>query len=572
MAKWNASNTPEKYELHVFTKDDEDKRVHIQNSPFVVDGETSKKIEELTNNIDYFYTILAFKEKEVDGQTEKYYSEESEEISVKTLGLPELTAEVEDLDTEAKGGHSFETTFNLIGSSLTSAVTLSFDAIEVYFDVNPKTITPQSGEVYETITVKFTPDSLGEFTGSLTITSDDISNPIEIPVKGNSIYPVPVAGNASDMTISSFNANWNRSVEDENYELSVYTKDENENITPIQDSPFTVNGDLFKKIENLQPNTDYFYTVKAFRDVEVNGENIRFESEESEEITLKTLSDVPALSADEESLTIAALTGESNTATFNLTGSKLTTAITLSFVETDVPFTVTPANITPATDGTVDEEITVTFSPTDFGKFEATLNITTNDITDAIEINVTGNTTYPAPVAEAATEVKDVSFTANWQASVAPETYKLSVYTKEENSAEQQITGSPFDVNETSKEITGLTPETVYFYKVKAVKTVGSETMESLVSNEIEVTTLSRTGIRGYELDDNLTVYPNPATDMVYVEGCKVLKATIFDLTGKSILESGMSNQIKVNGLPVGAYVLQIQTEEGIRTTKINVE
>src|SRR5690606_31315489 len=47
------------------------------------------------------------------------------------------------------------------------------------------------------------------------------------------------------------------------------------------------------------------------------------------------------------------------------------------------------------------------------------------------------------------------------------------------------ITGSPFTTNETSQAITGLEPETTYYYVVRAI--AGEETTAN--SNEIEVTT-----------------------------------------------------------------------------------
>ncbi|MDL2290279.1 leucine-rich repeat protein [Paludibacteraceae bacterium OttesenSCG-928-F17] len=572
IANWNASHTPEKYELNVYTKDGNKEPVAIQGSPFSVEEATSKKIEGLTDNTEYYYTVRAYKESIENYKTIKYYSEESEEISVKTLGIPVLTADEETIHIETQGGHTFTGRFTLTGAHLTSDISLSFDETDKNFKVFTKTITPKNGIVNEAIIILLTPDSLGSFTGTLNITSEDEVDPIKILVTGNCTYPAPTALEATDIHKNSFNANWMRSVDKEQYILSVYTKDANKDTTNIPGSPFNTEVATSKSLDGLQSNTEYFYTVKAFREVRIEGRNIRFESDDSEEIQV-TISDpdAPVLAADKETLTLTALTSEDGTATFTLTGKNLTEDIALSFEETDVPFTVAPSSVTPEADGTVNKQITVTFSPDALGKFETTLSITTDNITDAIGIAVTGKTTYPAPVAEDATEVKDISFTANWQASLTPETYKLSVYTKDEDSNKEQIEGSPFTVIETSEKITGLTPETKYFYTVQAVKMISSDKIESLVSDEIEVTTSGTVGFYGDKFN-TFIVYPNPAKDIVNIENANVQKATIYDLSGKFIKEAFNANQIDIKGIEAGSYILHIETPEGNGSVKLQVK
>lgn len=84
--------------------------------------------------------------------------------------------------------------------------------------------------------------------------------------------------------------------------------------------------------------------------------------------------------------------------------------------------------------------------------------------------------------------------------------------------------------------------------------------------------------------ETNLILYPNPTTDVVYLEG-KIKEAgalilTLTDLTGKQILTKNVTLQgeyfkenIEVKTLPAGVYYLQMQNEGGelILTEKVTV-
>jgi hypothetical protein len=63
----------------------------------------------------------------------------------------------------------------------------------------------------------------------------------------------------------------------------------------------------------------------------------------------------------------------------------------------------------------------------------------------------------------------------------------------------------------------------------------------------------------------NLSVYPNPATNKIYIEGLKFsngMKFKIVDITGKIVLNDVMNdNQIQVESLKKGIYFLKIDSE-----------
>ena len=65
-------------------------------------------------------------------------------------------------------------------------------------------------------------------------------------------------------------------------------------------------------------------------------------------------------------------------------------------------------------------------------------------------------------------------------------------------------------------------------------------------------------------------IYPNPVKDILYFQsGGKVFKVTVFSLDGKKIKEEATLNQnINVQSLPNGVYMIQLQKTTGIETVK----
>ncbi|MBL4662075.1 MAG: T9SS type A sorting domain-containing protein, partial [Flavobacteriaceae bacterium] len=72
-----------------------------------------------------------------------------------------------------------------------------------------------------------------------------------------------------------------------------------------------------------------------------------------------------------------------------------------------------------------------------------------------------------------------------------------------------------------------------------------------------------------------LTLSPNPSTEMIYLQGIALenVTARIFDTAGKLVHESTVSeNNLDLTHLLAGMYVLQIQNEDGILTEKLLIE
>ncbi|RZJ71376.1 DUF5074 domain-containing protein [Flavobacterium sp.] len=71
-----------------------------------------------------------------------------------------------------------------------------------------------------------------------------------------------------------------------------------------------------------------------------------------------------------------------------------------------------------------------------------------------------------------------------------------------------------------------------------------------------------------------LFAYPNPTSDKFFVNSEEVVPVSLFDLTGRKVLEQNASNQlgIDVTSLQSGQYLAQIATQKGVVTTKILVK
>jgi hypothetical protein len=74
----------------------------------------------------------------------------------------------------------------------------------------------------------------------------------------------------------------------------------------------------------------------------------------------------------------------------------------------------------------------------------------------------------------------------------------------------------------------------------------------------------------------SLKLYPNPATDQVQVEaGREILSVRVYDITGRLMFsqEPGTrETMLSVSGMPVGIYILNIETAEGIMIRKLSVK
>ena len=68
---------------------------------------------------------------------------------------------------------------------------------------------------------------------------------------------------------------------------------------------------------------------------------------------------------------------------------------------------------------------------------------------------------------------------------------------------------------------------------------------------------------------NKISIYPNPATENIYLSNCTGTEYEIFDILGKSITKGKINeNQISINSLSKGIYILKVKNEEKIFNQK----
>ena len=68
------------------------------------------------------------------------------------------------------------------------------------------------------------------------------------------------------------------------------------------------------------------------------------------------------------------------------------------------------------------------------------------------------------------------------------------------------------------------------------------------------------------EVVNNLTLYPNPTTDFVRIDGIdenNCSEISIFDLTGRLVRKYPYCNELNVSDLQNGIYLLRVTVEDG---------
>ena len=111
-----------------------------------------------------------------------------------------------------------------------------------------------------------------------------------------------------------------------------------------------------------------------------------------------------------------------------------------------------------------------------------------------------------------------------------------------------------------------LTANGVYTYSVMAKKnaSVSQPTTITVIVDELDIE----------EIDEsNIDIYPNPASDVVYVNLTEPFNVTIYNYQGQLVKNVYVDNaQVNVSGLSDGIYFMLIKTENNVAVKKIIVE
>lgn len=143
--------------------------------------------------------------------------------------IPSINISASELDFGTiDNNQTKELSFTLSAVHLTDNVTLSISGTDAsFFTCMPKNITKEAdGSIAETsIVVTYKPTSVGVHTASLTISSGELIN--TLPLYGVAEQPIlamPVATEATDITNTSFTANWETVTNATSYLVNVWTE------------------------------------------------------------------------------------------------------------------------------------------------------------------------------------------------------------------------------------------------------------------------------------------------------------------------------------------------------------
>src|SRR5690606_11169157 len=315
--------------------------------------------------------------------------------------------------------------------------------------------TETDGNVSETLTVTYSPATAGNHTATLTLSSTNADD-VVLDLNGNATISVPEATDATDANSSGFTANWNAVPGAESYELDVYTMEEGGAATDLFISEYIEAAPGNRKAIEIFNGTsetvvlDDIYTIKlATNGNDWSGTPIQLTgSVTSGDVFVLAYGTDGNYPADQTSTSLS-FNGDDAVGLF-----KNDVLIDVFGVQGEDPGTAWTMN--GVTDATKDHIIT-----------------RNSDIASP-------NTTWSESEWTVGIEYTNADGDATAQVA-------LSSHTFDGGAALTYVAGyEALNVgNVTSYEVTGLTPETTYYYVVRAIAD-GNETANS---NEIEVTT-----------------------------------------------------------------------------------
>jgi hypothetical protein len=114
--------------------------------------------------------------------------------------------------------------------------------------------------------------------------------------------------------------------------------------------------------------------------------------------------------------------------------------------------------------------------------------------------------------------------------------------------------------------------DTVYL-KVRMVANFNTVSKLSVQERLIKVYKTRLVGVYEWVNGITITIYPNPASDRLNIEtNAKIESLMLFDMQGKTVLESTNMSDLDVSQLTEGVYILTLKTDAGIMHKRIQVK
>jgi phosphodiesterase/alkaline phosphatase D-like protein len=287
--------------------------------------------------------------------------------------------------------------------------------------------------------------------------------------------PSPVATPGTNVTQTSFTANWNGSAGATAYFLDLATDTNFTAILPAYNN-MNVGNVLAQNVTGLTAGTKYFYRVR--------GRNVGGTSGNSNIVSVRTVVATPAAPV---------ATGGTNVSQTSVTANwNASAGATAYFLDlaTDTNFTaILPAYNNMNVGNVLAQSVTGLTGGTKYFYRVRGSNVGGTSGNSNVVSVTTVVATPPSPVATPGTNVAQTSFTANWNASAGATAYFLDLATDTNFIAILPAYNNVSAGNLLTQNVTGLTGGTRYFYRVRGSNVGGT----SGNSNVVSVTTVVAT-------------------------------------------------------------------------------
>lgn len=154
------------------------------------------------------------------------------------------------------------------------------------------------------------------------------------------------------------------------------------------------------------------------------------------------------------------------------------------------------------------------------------------------------------------------------------EEYNVLVSTTDMSPASFQLVAGPIEApadawTNVEYDLSAYTGQQAYV----AIQCVSNDKFMFMV-DDISIT--FSTGTHNMNVADQFRIYPNPANDMLNINGkSKIISLSLINTNGQVVLQSNVNStdySINVSNVPTGLYMLRLTTNEGVMTSKVSIK
>lgn len=133
--------------------------------------------------------------------------------------------------------------------------------------------------------------------------------------------------------------------------------------------------------------------------------------------------------------------------------------------------------------------------------------------------------------------------------------------------------GGGSSVTTDPSQITGMVAKDVYLQNLTATGNTVNNTVgiDNILAQFGNTTTLSINDVNTVPVNKRsvISLYPNPTSDILNIKSdSKINAVSVVDMTGRKVNVKLEGNQVDVRELPVGNYLINVETKDGISTEK----